>query len=199
MKGQMFLIITIVIVSGLLIIKATSLAPELFERKKISEATLETRIHDNIVKELKNVPRISANDKENITTNVFDFANFTQRKMNERFLDFKFFFVGSLARTSNIVNTSVLNLMGEQKNVTLNLNGTIKNSLVSSNSRWDTSFDITAGSTYTMTVSFTNYTENVTIKTKSNKDVYVGLFDVYLESQEAVHRNLTQQTYVLED
>lgn len=197
MKGEMFLLLTIAIVSGLLIIKATTTVPELLERKKISETTLVKKIYDNIVEELKNVPRISANDKENITTNVFDFANFTQRKMSERFLGFKFFFVGSLARTNNIMNTSVLNLLEEQKNVTLSLNGTIRNSLVDKNSRWDTYFDISSGSTYVLTVSFGNYTESITIKTKNNKDVYVGFFDVYLESEESIHRNKLQETYVL--
>jgi hypothetical protein len=197
MKGQMFTLAAVIIVSALLILRTTIRAPEISEKRKALEATLETKIFDNLVNELQNAVKISAHDKENISKNVHDFGNFTRDKISGRALDFKFFFVGSLARVNGVLNTSVINLLGSSRNVTLNLNGTIANSIVSDGGRWDTNFTISPGDTYVLTVNFENYTENVSIKTKNNKDVYVGFFDVYLESEWSSHRNKFQRRYVL--
>lgn len=197
MKGQMFLIGAVILVSILFLIRISIRTPTIIEERKVLELTFEEKIFENVENELKKSARYSADDKANITTNVFDFGNFTKDKMNEHGLTFEFLFVGSLAnKTTQTINISLVNLLGEPINASLNLNGTTNNSIVSDSQRWDSFFLYTPGLTYVLTVSYNNtYSENVTIKTKANKDVFVGFFDISLKSSDATHKSKSSETY----
>jgi len=196
-KGQMFLIAAFIIAASIVSLRLLIRTPNIQEEINLLEITLEHDIEDNWVHEIKNSAIISTNEKLNITTNVFDFANFTERKAYEHGLEFKFLFAGSLANySSSSLNVSMVNMLNEPINASLNLNGTSKTSEIVDNGKWDTSFSFTPGSNYVLTVGYNStYSENVTIKTISNNDVYVGFFDISFETSAAVYRNKTQETY----
>jgi hypothetical protein len=197
MKGQMFLLAAIIIVTALFIIRISIKTPNIIEETKALELTFEKNIFDNLQTEFKDVARYSSNYKLNITGNVFDFGNFTRDKMVEHGLTSEFLFVGSLANTSNsIMNVSLVNLLRQTINASLNLNGTVKTNTDIDGQKWDTYFSFTPGSTYVLTISYNNtYSENVTIKTKVDKDVFVGFFDLTLESSDATYKNKFSETY----
>lgn len=199
-KGQMFLIAAFIIAASIVSLKLLVKVPAIQEETKLLEINLEHDVSSNLIQEIENSARFSINQKTNITGNVFDFANFTERKAYERGLEFKFLFVGSLANhSSSILNVSMINMLNNPINVSLSLNGTVQTSEIVDNGKWDTSFSsISPSSTYVLTVGYNStYSENVTIKTKSNNDVYVGFFDISFETSTAVYRNKTQETYNL--
>ncbi|MEM7825108.1 MAG: hypothetical protein QXO27_04005 [Candidatus Aenigmatarchaeota archaeon] len=196
MKGQMFLLAAIIIVTALFILRVSLRAPTIMEERKLLELTFEKNIFDNLQTELKKSARYSSNEKLSITTNVFDFGNFTREKMNEHALSFKFLFVGSLTNISTqILNVSLINLLKEPINATLNLNGSINTNIVIDGQRWDTYFSFTPGLTYVLTISYDNYDETVIIRTKSDKDIFVGFFDITLESFDSTYKSKFSETY----
>lgn len=195
----MFLVAAFIITVAIVVLRISIKTPTTQEDIELLDITLENSIVSNFRNELENSAKFSIDVKENITTNVFDFANFTERKAAEHALEFEFLFVGSLANVSNnYLNVSVVNMLNKPINVSLNLNGTIKTSEMGDNTRWDTNFTFTPGSLYVLTVEYNStYVDNVTIKTKANKDIYVGFFDTTLKTLEATYRNKTQEIYKL--
>jgi len=199
-KGQMFLLAAIIIMTALIIIRGNVKLYGIVEQRKLLEARFESDIFNNIQNELTKALEFSTNEQENITTNVFDFANFTRDKMVEHSMDFKFLYVGCLANaTSHNMNVSLINMMDEPINATLELDGDLKNKdNMVDGEKWDTIFTITPGTTYELIVSYNNtYNETVTIKTRNNNNVYVGYFDVYLETSDTIHRKNFQKSYKL--
>jgi len=198
-KGQMFLIGAVIIASSLVILKVVSRSSSVMEEIKTLKVRFEGDIFSNLLAEFNRTMDFSFYEPLNITKNVHDFGNFTKRKMVEHSLDLKFVFVGSLAnRTIGYMNVSVVNLFGYNINATLTLNDSQTNtSTVVDYGRWDTNFTITPGSDYILTVTYDSTINNVTIETKSNKDVYVGFFDVSLESSDAIHRSEYQKSITL--
>ena len=138
----------------------------------------------NIVDELVKVIDISYHQSGNITTNVFDFGNFTRKKMTERLLNFKFLYVGSLANvTSQQINVTLVNLLNGPINATLDLNGTSDNQgNIEDASSWATNFTFTPGSNYVLTVSYNasssifsdTYTDTSNIESYENLTVAAG-------------------------
>lgn len=195
----MFLIGAFIIAVSIILLKIAIKTPTTEEQQKLMEITMENDIASNLREELENSARFSIDQKENITRNVFDFANFTERRAAEHGLEFEFLFAGSYANVSNnYLNVSVINMMNEPINASLNLNGTVKTSEMGDSTRWDTNFTFTPGSLYVLTVEYNStYVDNVTIKTKHNKDIYVGFFDAVLKTSDATYTSKIQETYNL--
>lgn len=187
----MFLILAVVIVTSLVILRFSAGTPSIEKELSSLRSKVEGKIFDNIVEELKKSEEFSYYEQDKIVSNVFNFANFTKKKMNERGLDFEFLYVGTLAtNTSQQMNITLINFLNKVINATLILNSTpqqtdSKNNIIDG-STWSTNFSFTPGTEYLLTLNYTypglitNVTENITIKTKTDKDVYVGFFDVSL-------------------
>ena len=198
----MFLIGAFIIAASIIMLKVTIKAPSIEEDLKLIEITMENDIVSNFRTELENSAKFSIDTKENISLNVFDFSNFTERKAAEHSLDFELLFAGSLANTtSSKLNVSVINMLDEPINAGLDLNdgSEAQTHEMGDSTKWDAQFDFTPGTEYNLTISHNSstYAQNVTIKTKNNRDVYVSFFDTRLESLDAVYTNKTQDTYNL--
>jgi len=198
----MFLIGAFIIAASLIVLKLNMKAPSIEEQLRLLDITMENSIANNLMSELENSAKFSVNERSNISLNVFDFANFTERKAAERRLEFKFFFVGSYANVSNnYLNISVINMLNQPIDVSLDLNDgsspQTNNNMVD-NTKWDTNFTFNPGTEYNLTVSYNSiYTQNITIKTKNNKDIYVGFFDFTLQTSESIYTKKTEETYRL--
>lgn len=197
-KGQLFLIAAVVIVSSVFIIKAGSYTSSIAEERTSFEVRLENSIFNNFATELKNTVHYSLFDGGSIVTNVHDFSNFTKTKSSEHSLDFRIFFIGATAnRTTSILNVSTLNLVGESIDVNLTLTpGAQSNSTTISNyGRWDAGFDITPGSKYVLMATYNQTTQNVSIDTKTNKDVFNSFFDITAIGDRSVHKEIYYRKY----
>ena len=197
----MFLIGAFIIAISLILLKMNIKSPGIEEQISLMDIVMENSITSNLMHELENSAKFSVDQEDSIATNVFDFANFTERKAGEHGLEFSFLFVGSYANvTSTYLNVSVLNMKNEPIDVTLNLNdgSSAENGQISDNSMWETYFSFVPGDNYNLTISYNStYTQNITIKTKNNKDIYVGFFDMTFQNPNAVYTNRTQDTYKL--
>ena len=197
----MFLIGAFIIAASLVVLKLNMKAPSIEEEIRLLDITMENSIASNLMTELENSAKFSVDQKNSISTNVFDFANFTERRAAEHGLEFKFLFTGSYANVSNnYLNVSVINMLNAPVNVSLNLNdgSAVQTNEMIDNTIWNTNFTFTPGTNYNLTVGYNStYTQNVTIKTKSNTDIYVGFFDITLQTSDSVYTNKIQDTYEL--
>ncbi len=201
-KGQMFLIASVIIVVILIMLKTSISLPDIIQQKRELEGKFERELFVNIVNELPKVIEISYYQTNNITNNVFDFGNFTRKKMNERLLDLEFLFVSSITPKgigSVTMNVTLINLLNKPINATLILDGSTKNQdNMIDLSAWNTDFTVTQGENYTLTVSYNEtYEENITINTESGKSKYIGFFDITLRGLETTYKNKFQKSYTL--
>jgi hypothetical protein len=111
-----------VIITGLLILRFSVGTPSIERELKTISSKIEGKIFDNIVEELKKSEEFSYYEQDKIVSNVFNFANFTRRKMNERGLDFEFLYVGTLANYSNNqMNVTLVNFLNKVIDATLSI------------------------------------------------------------------------------
>jgi hypothetical protein len=204
-KGQVFLITTVILIVILVILRAGVNLPDILQRGRKLEGKFEKDFFVNVVNELPKVIEISYHQSSNITNNVYNFGNFTRKKMTEKLQEFEFLYVGSItprSSGSDTMNVSAINLLNEPINLTLTLNSsptqTRNHDNMADYNRYDTSFSITQGTHYTLTVSYNEtYEENITIETESEKSKYVGFFDVTLTGSETTYKDKFQKSYTL--
>jgi hypothetical protein len=198
-KGQMFIILATILIVSLVILKGTTTLRGVTKQREVLEASLEYETFQNLVNEFVKALDFSIYQPENITTNIFDFGNFSRYKMKEHSIDFLFFYVGCLVNsTTQQMNVTVVNLLGETIDVSLELNTSTpqtdsQNDIVDASS-WTTSFSFTPGENYNLTVNYATYTQEITIETETSKDVYVGFYDISLKTPEAIHKKKFQES-----
>ena len=185
----------------LILLKVSANLPDILQQTRKMEARFEQEFFTNIADELPQVIGISYHQSNNITKNVFDFANFTRKTMKERLMDFEFLYVSSITSINDSeMNVTVVNLLDEQINVTLTLNDsqTDSQNYINDSSSWMTIFNMNPGQVYTLTIYYNNmYEGNVTIPTYTGKDTYVGFFDITLLGSETTYKNKFQKSYTL--
>jgi hypothetical protein len=202
-KGQMFLIIATIIIVILVLLRTSINLPDILQKEKELNSKFEKEFFQNTVNELVKVIDISYHQSNNITNNVFDFGNFTRKKMTERLQNFKFLYVGAITPPSSgnaIMNVTVVNLLNKPINATLQLNSLtpVNYSEILDSTSWTTKYSITQGQTYTIIVGYNGtYSENMTIQTMVNKSVYVGFFDVTLTGPDTTYKDKFQKNYTL--
>jgi len=198
----MLLIGAIIIVSSIVIIDFSISRPSIMSEKRAMEARFEGDIFKNLLNELNNTMVFSYDKPFSITTNVFDFANFTEAKMNEHSIGFKFLYVGSIAnKTTSVLNVSLINMLGATIDANFTLSDGQSNATtgIVNHGRWSTvNFTITPGAQYTLNLTYDSTTESIIIKTKGDKDVYAGLYYVSLEGADSTHTGKYQKTFNLE-
>jgi len=200
-KGQMFLISSIIIIVILVILKASANLPNIIEEKKQLESRFEDEFFTNIANCLLEVTEISYHQSENLTWNVFDFANFTRKTMNERLLTFDFLYVDAITSySSSKMNVTVVNLLNKPINISLSLNDSQSDSMnnINDSTSWNTNFNINPGNDYVLTIFYNNQLEgNLTVVTKTTKNTYSGFFDITLTGSEATYKDKFQKSYTL--
>lgn len=204
-KGQMFLILALIMIVAIVLLRINADLPSILRREEELRARLEEEFFQNIVEELTKVVEISYHQPGNITRNVFDFGNFTRKKMTERMQEFEFLFVGCITPKSSgldTMNVSVINLLNKPINLTLTLNSSPPQTRNQDNmvdqSRYDTSFSIVQGTDYILMIEYNRtYEENITIRTEVGESKYVGFFDVTLVGEETTYKDKFQESYTL--
>ncbi len=202
-KGQVFLITAAIIIVILVLLKTGVNLPDILQGEKELKSRFEKKFFSNIVDELVKVIDISYYQSNDISNNVFDFGNFTRKKMTERLQGFEFLFVGAMTPASPgsiTMNVTYINLLNMPINATLQLNSStpVNYSEMTDSTSWTTNYTITQGQTYILTIGYNGtYSENITIRTKVNKSVYVGFFDITFVGSETTYKDKFQKNYTL--
>lgn len=201
-KGQVFLIISIIIIVVFLILRGSVNLPDIIQRQKDTESRFERKFFTNTVSEFQKAVEISSR-YDNISTNVFDFANFTRQRMSDRLNDLDLLFVATLSqRTGTTLNVSAINLLNKPINLTLTLNSTPSQSVNMDNfldrTKRESTFTITQGTNYAVTISYNStYTENMTFITRNGFKYYNAFFDIALRSRDTTYKDKFQRSYRL--
>ena len=204
-KGQTFIITAVIMIVVLIILKTGINIPDIIQKNRELEGKFEHDFFVNVADELTKTIDISYHQLTNITNNVFDFANFTRKKMTEHLQDFQFLYVSCItpkSSGSDTMNVSVINMLNKPINATLQISTSPLQSNNSDNmldmSIWNTNFTITQGNSYILTVGYNGtYSENITIQTKINGSVYIGFFDITLNGSETTYKDKFQKNYTL--
>jgi len=200
-KGQMFLLTSVIMVILLIALKISSNVPDILEKERKLHGDFETEFFINSVDELSEAIRISAH-QSNISTNVYDYSNFTRTKLTERLLTFNMLFVGVNANHStNQMNITVLNFLNENINAVLTMNGSSDSqNNIADQGIWETNFSYTDGNLYVLYISYDSgaYNESITLDTPTNKNRYYGFFDVELVGTESTYKDKFQKSYKLD-
>ena len=115
--------------------------------------------------------------------------------------EIKSLFISTISNsTTSQLNVSVINFLGATKTVTLGLNSSVPQtytSTVNDGGVWVKLFSINPGEYYTLTVNVTedNYTREIGIRTKSDRDVYTGFFDMKMISEDNVYVERSTVTF----
>ncbi len=201
-KGQIFIILSVIIIVVFLILRGTVNLPDIIQRQKDTESRFERRFFTNTVDEFQKAVEISSK-YDNISSNVFDFANFTRQRMSERLNDLDLLFVGTLSqRTGTTLNVSAINLLNKPINLTLTLNSSPSQSLNMDNfldqTKRENTFTISQGTDYALTIAYNNtYSENTTFVTKNGFKYYNAFFDITIRSRDTSYKDKFQKSYKL--
>jgi len=197
----MFLITAAILIVILILLKTSANLPSIIQQKRELEVKFEREFFIDIVDELVKVIEISYHQSNNITKNVFNFGNFTRRKMTERSMEFQFLYVGCITpKVGTTMNVTVVNLLDRVINATLQLNSSTPAnfSVMVDSSSWDINYTINQGSNYILTLGYNEtYQENITIQTQPGKSIYVGFFDVTFTGLEDTYKDKFQKSYTL--
>jgi len=196
----MFLLTATVIVSVLVTLSAFSRVSQITSERDILDVSLEELIFKNIKTEVEQIISASTSTPRNITDTAIDFLNMTRTGSGSHSQDFIALFVGTLANSTNqTMNITVFQFLRETNlNVTIELNSSpvqTNSTLLNDGGIWHNNFSFTRGDHYNLTVTLPDksYVQNITIKTKGNKDTYTGFYDIQLLTPRATHASQFQQ------
>lgn len=201
MKAQMFLLAAIIIVTAIVISLSTFRPTAIEVEKRTLLMRFGKQTADNVGVELENAIEFSYGDAQNMTLNFFDFANFTKKKMAERSIELKLFFLSTLTNiTLSEMNVSIINLIGKTINVSVAINTSPSQSnskILSDYELWNFKFiSISSNTTYQLNISYEKERKNLLVKV-GEKDIYTAYFDLKLESDDALHRRFFEESYEL--
>lgn len=194
MKGQTFLLTAGIIISILVALRTFTTISQITAERDILDVSVEDLMFKNIENEIKQAIVAASLNPVNMTDNMVDFLNFTRVGVNAHGLDFTALFAGALANSTNqTMNITVFQFLRETNlNVTVQLNtSTLQSnrSLMNDSQFFLSNFTFTRGEQYNLTVTFPDkgYVENITVRTRGNKDTYTVLYDIKLISDRATH------------
>ncbi len=200
MKGQTFLLTAGVIIGILVALRAFTTISQVTAEREILDVSVEDLAFKNIENEIDQAIGAVVLSPLNMSDNIIDFINFTRSGVNGRGLDFTVLFVGVLANSTNqTINVTVFQFLRETNlNVTVELNTTTiqaNRSVMNDSQTFMSNFTFTRGEIYNITVTFPDesYEENITVRTRTNRDTYTAFYDIRIDSERATHVKKFQQ------
>jgi hypothetical protein len=209
-KGQVFIILALIIVTVLVMIKVSLNLSNIMENKRYIEAGLDHMEFVNICNEFSKTVQIAYSEPSNISTQLNDFTRFTRQVMSSRAIDFKNILVETTYPTITagspiIVSITILNGLATQiqtMNVTFDSSQQIFTN-IGDLSTIIANFTITPSSNanYTLSIfyitSYENSTEIITIPVEIGKSKFIGFFDIHTITDRGEFRDKFTETYTL--
>lgn len=211
MKGQMFLIGTLVVVLVLVLIKTTLNVTDIIESKRFLESGLEKEVFQNFRDETVNAAIFSMNQSTNITGNVNSFIHFSKSALATRDMSLGGVVVQTVhaspsASVDTRMNISVINFLPVPLDF-INLNFTASGTANTTYNNVPSGFTIETNYTFN-TASNTNYTlyiaygspidkivQNITIPIELGKSKYIAFYDIRLESSRLEQKDRLIKTF----
>lgn len=198
MKGQIYLIIAIIVITIMITLKTSVDTTTLLENERHLEISLEREQFQNIKDEIYNTVSFTANQSQNINSNLDNFVEYTRLKLRVRTYDLDGLMVQTIypAPSSGVdtrINVSVLNVLGEEIR-TLNLsfsyspsgNQTFNSLRDEATLDSNFTFNTVTNANYTLTVIYTtptsSATQTITIPVYLGQSRYVLFTDLTLKS-----------------
>lgn len=213
MKGQIYLIIAIVMIITLVLIKNALNLTTILENKRYLESGLERLEFQNLRREVMKAARLSYNQTQNITNNVNDFWKFARNSFAARVVELRGLTVQSqfptvTASTDTDLNVTVLNALQtnlQQLNLSFSYDGSSDNrtdigdlTTVTTTFTFNTASDVN----YTLTVFYKtseeNRTESITIPVEIGKSKYIGFYDIRFSSDRLDQKDRFTETFTLQ-
>ena len=177
MKGQIFIVLAMVLVAILVGIRASLKSTSYSQNKIVWETNLNNKIFENIFEESKNVVDFVYPNVSQIVNKVGVFYDFIWKKMGESGKKFKGVFVFVTPNSSESkTQVDVLNYLGKETRFIITVNGVDRAITVAHNSTRTIIFNGVGN----VIISYENYNE--TILVYSNK--YSSFFDERLISED---------------
>ncbi len=209
MKGQIFLITSIIIVLALVVLKNSIDVTSVIENKRNLEVGLERLEFENARSELVRTIDYSYNFSGNITGKVDNYLKLAKNSLGSRTTDLDIFGVASIypnviSGSEARINFTVFNLFGREidfvnltfssTNVSTTLSKLQDGITVNGNSTFTTSVAVN----YTLTVFWNttqgNNTEIIIIPIGIGKSKFIGFFDMTLRSDRLEQRDKITET-----
>ncbi|MGC8812236.1 MAG: hypothetical protein ACP5O8_01460 [Candidatus Aenigmatarchaeota archaeon] len=185
MKGQAFLIIAVIFITILALIKASISFQEIKEGRSLFFE------FENVKGEMVKSVEFSVYEKENITKNVENFAEFARNSFKRRTLNLKLLLVEAMLE-NNALNVSLKNLLGHE---IILLNISLNNSFeefgnIKDGEKATTSFNLPSeNASYSLKIFYkTPYSqeqEEIPVEVETGKSKFIIFFDIVLESESA--------------
>ncbi|MFH8086470.1 MAG: hypothetical protein QW609_01450 [Candidatus Aenigmatarchaeota archaeon] len=197
MKGQAFLIVAIIFVTILALIKINASFPHIKEDKTIFFE------FENVKEEMIKSVEFSLYEKENITKNLENFADFARSFFRRKALNLNLLLLEVLAENGNL-NISLKNLLG---NDIIFLNITLNNSFsefgkIEDGEKVNTNFTLPAeNANYTLKIyyetPFSKEKEEVLVEAETGKTKLIVFFEIILEKEKTKLRDKVLKHYEL--
>lgn len=211
-KGQIFLILGIIIVTLLISLRVSLNLTKIMETKRYMEVGLERREFQNIKDEILKRIEISI-QTGNVTNKTDEFVSFVRDVMEAKTMDFNCLLVQTVhpvvsSGTDTRLNVTVLNYLGStiqtlNLSFSYDLNANQTFSSVADRGRADANFTFNTGSNtdYTLTVYYSigseNKTESITAPVEIGKSKLTSFFDLRLISSRGEQRDKFNKTYAI--
>lgn len=209
-KGQMFLLMAIIIIVVLVMLRTSLSLTEIIENKRYLELGLERQKFKNIRDEAIRSVEIAYHNSGNMTENVETFLRFARDLLKVEVTDLNGIIISSsfpnvTINTDTRLNVSVLNFLGTSLiNLNISFNSSSRNfTSVEDGKSIQTNFNFSTDQNvnYTLTVyyktAYENKTEEVLIPVEIGKSKFIEFFDLRLISSRLEQRDKFTQTYTL--
>jgi hypothetical protein len=205
MKGQMFLILSIVIIVLIAMLKSGLNLNNIMQNQQYMESGLERIEFQNIKDEMGKSIQICYS-QGNMSDCLDDFFKFSKNSLNARAVDFTGYLVKSSYSYPEInsqLNVSVFNGFDTEMNtLNLTLNGSSQIfGSIQGVSSISTTFSVSTDSNYVLTVfyntSYENKTDSVAIPISSGKGKLITFFDLRMASNRVEYRDKFTDTVTL--
>ncbi len=197
MKGQSFLIISIIFIIILALIKANINFQKFQEDKSFGIE------FENIKEEMVRSVEFSIYEKENITKNLESFAEFARNSFKRRALDVNSLILECMVE-NNEANISIKNLLGNEI-IFLNISFSYDNSFrefenIDDGEKITTVFSFSNGNAnYTLKVfyktPFSQESEELPVEIEAGKSKFIVFLDITLKSEKAKLRDKILKSY----
>jgi len=197
MKGQSFLIISIIFIIILALIKANVSFQEFQEDKSLGIE------FENTKEEMVRSVEFSVYEKENISRNLESFAEFARDSFKRRALNLNSLILEAIVENDEL-NVSVKNLLGNEITF-LNISFSYDNSFrefenIKDGEKVTTTFSFSNGN-YTLKIfyktPFSQESEEFLIETEVGKSKFIVFLDISLENEKAKLRDKIFKSYEL--
>jgi len=204
-KGQVFIILSIIIIMVMVMLKTGLNISQIMENKRYLESGFEQMQFQNIKNEALKTVQISYN--KNITNNLDSFMRFARQITSSKAMDLTGIVVTASYNHSTapyVVNVTMLNMLGTEisyLNITFNTSsaeftrvtdGMIAQATFTGN--YETMDHIM---TLYYNTSTANSTDYVTIPFNTGKSKLTAFFDISLKSDRSEQRDVFNETYIL--